>query len=638
MIDFRHVSKSYGSQDVLRDIVFQVNDGERVGIVGPNGAGKSTVFSLICREISEDKGSVEIPRETRIGHLRQQFSSHDVTETLLEYAESGRPDLHAIEAEMHSIETGLHSDQRGNRQGMLTRLGELQTRFEATGGYEARSRAESALSGLGFTATDLRRPFKAFSGGWQMRAELARVLVANPNILLLDEPTNYLDIPAIEWLQKYLTGYLATMLLISHDRYLLNSLTTTTIEIANGTATKYRGNYDYYIKERERRYEERLGALKNQQRERKQALRFIERFRAKNTKASQVQSKIKMVARMEEISLPRHLVSRGTIRLKTPARSGREVIALDNVGITYDDERWVLRNVTLSVQRGNRTAVIGPNGMGKSTLLRALANKLTPSEGKRKQGHNVVVGYQSQEFTETMDPGLTVFETVKSVGMDTSDQEIRTLLGGFGFSGEAVDKRVSVLSGGEKVRLAFCRLLVNPPNFLVLDEPTTHLDVTAREALEQALTDFEGTIFLVSHDIEFVRHVATTIIAMDPPGIRHYSGGYDYYCEKLDAALLEKPSRLTSNASVSDRKAKRRERAEEVQKRSVVRKQLKKDLARAERDVEKLEVERSELTAGIESGAPVDYETINKRLTGIQRELDRLTRRWERAASELEAL
>jgi ATP-binding cassette, subfamily F, member 3 len=336
-----------------------------------------------------------------------------------------------------------------------------------------------------------------------MRAELARVLASNPAILLLDEPSNYLDIPAIEWLQKFLRDYAGTLIMISHDRFLLNSLTTVTIEVAHGRAERYEGNYDTYVRQREVRYHQRLAAQRNQERQREKLETFIERFKAKSTKAAQAQSKMKMLARLDAVELPKIVVSPGRIRLRPPPHCGVEVVRLENAGLTYDNVRWVLQGIDLRLTRGEKVALVGFNGLGKTTLLRMLAGRLPLSEGKRVVSHNVVIGYQSQDFAETMDPGRTVYEMVKSVASDVSDQETRTLLGGFGFSGDAIDKNVGVLSGGEKIRVAFARLLIKPPNFLVLDEPTTHLDIQARERLEEALQNFEGTMCVVSHDIDF---------------------------------------------------------------------------------------------------------------------------------------
>jgi len=639
MITFKQVSKSYGAQEILRNAAFFIGDGERVGIVGPNGAGKSTVFHLITGELGPDAGTVETPPQARIAHLRQEFNPQDVSAGLLEYAESGRPELGRILAKIHTLESGLASSTGKAREKLLRRIGEHQTRFERSGGYELNARAQAALCGLGFAADAMDRPFREFSGGWQMRAELARVLIAEPDILLLDEPTNYLDLPAVEWLQKFLRGFAGTLVLISHDRYLLNSLTRHTIEIANAEATRYAGNYDFYVSERKARYEQRLAAAKNQQRERERQQRFIDRYRAENTRSAQVQSRIKMLEKMEIIEPPQQALSPGTIRLKKPARAGQEIVRLEQAGATYDGEHWVLREIDLSIQRGEKLAVVGLNGMGKTTLLRLLAGRMAPAAGKRVLGHKVAVGYQSQEFAETMAPGKTLLQTVKEVG-GASEQECRTLLGGFGFSGDTVEKKIQILSGGEKVRVAFARLLIDPPNFLVLDEPTTHLDVAAREALEHALVAFEGTICLVSHDVEFVRHVADAVVAMVPPGIRRYAGGYDDYKDKLENEAAQDDaadSKAADRPAPTGRKADRRKRAQRVQEQSRRRKPIKAKLERVEKKVDELEQERTELAAALSAqDAKTDYETVQRRLSQIQRELDKNTRLWERYAYELE--
>ncbi|HCE44269.1 MAG TPA: ABC transporter ATP-binding protein [Lentisphaeria bacterium] len=638
MIDFVDISKTFGTHEVLKYASFRINDGERVGVVGPNGAGKSTVFALLRGEISADTGSIEFPKNIRIGHLRQEFNPQDVDMTVLEYAESGRQDLTDMHDEMEKLEHDLHHDKVKDREAVLAHIGRLQTLYEAGGGYQTRARAQTSLCGLGLMEDSFARPFSSYSGGWQMRAELARVIVADPDLLLLDEPTNYLDIPAIEWLREYLKSFNGTMLLISHDRYLLNSLTSVTLEVANFQTEKYKGNYDYYVKERIVRYEQRLAAAENQRRVREQAQLFIDRFRAKNTKAALVQSKIKMLERMEKIAIPLRITSPGRIHLKKPERSGQEVLKMENIGLTYDGSTWVLRGVDLSVQRGDKLAFVGLNGTGKSTFLRIVAGILPPSEGTRTLGHNVVPGYQSQEFAETMDPDLTVYETVKNVSEGSGMQEIRTLLGGFGFSGDTVEKKVGVLSGGEKIRLAFARLLINPPNFLVLDEPTTHLDIAAREALEKALKEFHGTVCIVSHDIQFVRQVATTIAAMRPPGIKLYSGGYDYYCEKM---AMEAPKAVEEivKPKESERKMQRRERAELIQERGRRKRDLTTKLAETEKIIDLLEAEEKELVGKLANpDENKSYAMINRRLYEIHIELPKALHEWEAVSLDLEKL
>ena len=644
MIDFQDVSKAYGAQTVLDRVSFRINSGERVGIVGPNGAGKSTIFGLITDEVSPDGGKVLAPGDITIGYVRQMAAAASDDATLLEFTESAVPALKTILRDIHDIEQKFQAGGDALPPAALKRLGDLQTEFEHRGGYDIRHRAEQTLCGLGFPVDWLGQAFNALSGGWKTRAELARALVAQPQLLLLDEPSNYLDLPAIEWLQSYLRSFDGTLLLISHDRYLLNTLTRATLEVANGATEKYPGNYDTYVKDRALRYEQRLSAQKNQDRKREQAERFIERFRSKATKASQVQSRIKMLEKMDTVDVPKVITSPGRIHFRPPVRSGQEVVRLEDAGLTYDGERWVLRKVDLRVCRGEKIAFVGYNGLGKTTLLRLLAGMLPLSEGKRVPGHKVHIGYQSQDFAETMLPSMSLLDTLRSSAPDLTDQERRRILGGFGFSGEAAEKQVGVLSGGEKIRVAFARLLASPPNFLVLDEPTTHLDIQARETLEQALQDYEGTICLVSHDVDFVRHVATDVIAMTPPGVTRYPGGYDYYREKMESAGIApdeaaQPAqrKSPSAAKTGDRKTLRRERAEARQKEHAATKELKRAIRLAEARIESFETERAKLLEQLGDGeAGHDFEELNRRLKQIQEEIDLYTQRWEQAVAELE--
>jgi len=651
MIDFQNVSKRFGTQVVLQDASFRINTGEHAGVVGPNGTGKSTVASIIAGESSPDGGNVILPTGGSIGFLHQQVSEAHSSTPLLMFAEGGVPALKSIEAEIYRIEAALASASDQERQALLTRLGDLQSAFEHAGGYDLRHRTEAALSGLGFPERDLSRRVGEFSGGWQMRAALTRALVANPDILLLDEPSNYLDLPAVEWLQRYLRDYKGTLVLISHDRYLLNTLTTVTIEVANGRTERYAGNYDHYVQERTSRYETRMAAQKNHDKKVEKAERFVERFRYKATKSAQVKSRIKMIERMDTVDVPLRITSRGTIKIPPPSRCGQEVVRLEGAGLTYDNQRWILKDVNLRIERGEKVALVGHNGLGKTTLLRMLSGILQPSEGKRVLGHNVIQGYQSQEFTDTMDPDRTVFDTVKSVAPELREQELRGLLGGFGFSGDAIEKRVSVLSGGEKVRLAFARLLAKPPNFLLLDEPTTHLDISARETLEDALRGYEGTLCLVSHDVTFVENVATGIIAMQPPGINRFPGSYAEYRERMNRPVAAAPAAAAPSSSpssaapgqaapaVADKKELRRLRAVDRQTANEQTRELKRTISRAEKQIDIFEAEQAKIVEAMASPPPnFDFAETNRRLQLIQREIADYTRRWEIASEELEEL
>ncbi len=639
MIEFINVSKGFAKQDILDDVSFRIGTGERVGIVGMNGTGKSTIFRMIAGEMSPDAGNIVLPKRCRLGYLRQELTGTDDNAGLLEYCESGFPEIVGIQHKIDELETRLQSGGAVANDAVLRQLGELQTKFEHLDGYAVKSKAEASLSALGFDCGELGKALKDFSGGWQMRAELVRATIANPGILLMDEPSNYLDLPAVEWLRRFMRDFHGTLLLISHDRYLLNSLTNTTLELAGGEVTKYRGNYDYYCHERIARVEQRIAAYKNQERKREQAKRFIERFRSKNTKAALVQSMIKKLEKMEEISVPATLKSAGRIKMALPTRTGNEVARMEDAGFTYDGDKWILRKVNLSINRGDKVALVGLNGTGKTTLLKMLAGKLQPVEGTVIHGHKVVSGYQSQELADTMDGGLTVFQTLRRESPDLPEQNIRGILGGFGFSGDTVKKRVSILSGGEKIRLAFARLLANPPNFLLLDEPTTHLDIAARETLEQALRDFDGTVCLVSHDVEFVRSTASTVIAMTPPGVMKYHGDYDYYREKTSEQQSMKNRKPGGQKTVSKNRLSKRARAQKTQEFSRRKREIEGPMKKAEKTIATLELEQAKLLTQLGPGnSNIDYATVNKRLTEIQDKLNFTNRTWEAHMIELDEL
>ncbi|MCX6998451.1 MAG: ABC-F family ATP-binding cassette domain-containing protein [Kiritimatiellaeota bacterium] len=639
------MSKRYGGQIVLNAVDFRVHAGERAGFVGPNGAGKSTVFALVAGDMEADGGVVQLARDIRVGYLRQQIGLEHATLPLHAYVERAAPDLQTIQTEIQRLEEEIQMEPDGAaRQRTLRRVGELQTIFEHRGGYDLHVRAAATLTGLGFPADGLDRPIGEFSGGWQMRAELARALVADPDLLLLDEPSNYLDLPAVEWLRGFLEEYRGTLALISHDRYLLNALAETIYEVAGGTVTRYAGNYAWYAEERVRRRDQVVAIQRSQQVRREKIERFVERFHAKNTKATQVQSRVKMLERMDRQAVKTPEIARGMgrIRLAPPPPCGTEVLRLEAAGFSYDGRHWVLRGLDLTINKGEKLALVGSNGMGKTTLLRLLAGQLVLTEGRRMPGHKVVAGYQSQEFAETMDPVHTCLETLKAAAPDAGEREARTLLGGFGFSGEAVEKTVGVLSGGEKIRLAFARLLIRPPNLLLLDEPTTHLDIESREALQDALRAYPGTVLLVSHDVEFVRAVAGGILAMTPPGVTRYAGGYDYYREKTArdsaTAAAQSPPPADGQRPANESKLARRARAQQRQAQRELTKDLDRHIGKAEKQIAALEAERTQwcaCLAAAETSAD-DRAAAGRRLKIVEFELGRVMHTWEEASTRRE--
>ena len=486
MIDFRGVCVHYARQDVLSDVTFRVNRGDRIGVVGPNGSGKSTLFKIILGELTPDRGEVVHEGKARIGWTRQNPEPDEEGETLLEYALRALPGLSEIEEEMRLLEEDLADPAK------MSRYGELQAKFESLGGYDMETRVKVALGGLGFAVEEFDRPFKSLSGGWRMRAELSRVLASRPDLLLLDEPSNYLDLPAVDWLQRFLKAYDGTLMLISHDRYLLRTLTDITVEVDAGTATRYEGGLDYYLAEREVRYEHLLAAKENQDRRREQLQRFVDRFRAQATKASQAQSRQKLIDKIDEarITLPKRHSLSGRLMLAEPPSSGVEMFRCEDIAFSYDGQRNVFENLSFNIMRGDKTALIGYNGLGKTTLMRIIAGAKSPTSGKAVIGHNVVTGYLSQEFAETIPPDLSVYRIAKNAWDAHGggpEKQFRNRLGAFGFDENDVEKPAGVLSGGEKIRLAFLRLFLSSPNFLLLDEPTTHLDLDGRRILQDAL-------------------------------------------------------------------------------------------------------------------------------------------------------
>ena len=658
MLDFKNISVHYGQQDVLSGVTFRVNKGDRIGVVGPNGSGKSTLFKIVLGEMSTDTGELVIENDPRIGWTRQNPEPDTPEETLLEYSLKGIPGLSEMEARIHELEDLLYSGaaETASSQTLLKELGDLQTKFEHLGGYDMETRVKVALGGLGFSVEEFSKPFKSFSGGWRMRAELSRVLASKPDLLLLDEPSNYLDLPAVEWLQRYLKTYDGTLMLISHDRYLLRTLTSIIVEVDAGTATRYEGDLDYYLREREVRFEHLKAAKENQDRHREQLQRFVDRFRATASKAAQAQSRQKQIDKIDEerIVLPKRYTQSGRLRLAPPPPSGMEMFRSEDIVFSYDGVRNVLNGISFNVTRGDKIALIGYNGLGKTTLMRILAGTRKPTSGKAILGHNVVPGYLSQEFAETIPPDVTVYRNAKNVWDAHGggpEKQFRNQLGAFGFDEDDVEKPAGVLSGGEKIRLAFLRLFLAAPNFRLLDEPTTQLVLDGRRLLQDALKKYPGTILLVSHDIDFVRAVATSVLEITPGDLRLYPGGYDYYCEKKAEAAASRPAaqadvRAAARPAAQDdaerkltSKELRQMRAAERAKSAPRIKELKRKVERAEKKIDELQAALDESSAELFNPTPTtDFAEVNRKVRTLQFEIDRYTLEWEEAAEELEKM
>jgi ATP-binding cassette subfamily F protein 3 len=653
MLTLSGISKAYGGHVLFADATLQVNRQDRIGLVGPNGAGKSTLFSLILGGESADEGEVILERGVSFGHLPQE-SAPVGDETVIELATATTPEytklrriIKAWEAD-HPIEA-LHPEEVHDN---------VHDRFSELGGYRLEAKAKQILAGLSFREKDFDRPAREMSGGWVMRAHLARLLTHEPDLLLLDEPTNHLDLDALLWFQEYLKGYPGAILVISHDREFLNQLVGGIVEIRQSKLVRYRGNYDDYLLQREAQEEQLLAAYKNQQREIAHLMEFVNRFRAKNTKAAQAQSKLKQIDRMEKIEAPVGEDRKVSFSFPQPQRSGLKVITLKGIHHAYG-ENVVYRGIDFVAERGQRVVLVGPNGAGKSTLLKILGGVLQPQGGTRELGHNVKAGYYAQYRVDMLDPSRTVLDEAFDTPQRVTEQFVRTLLGCFLFTGDDVFKRVSVLSGGEKSRLALVKLLLNPPNLLLMDEPTTHLDLSSIDALLFALDQFEGTLVLISHDVYFIRALADHVVHVNAGRLTHYPGGYNYYVDKTKAhsartaltaavagASALSPGRPAQAEDASRRVPARREQkrreAEARQARSSERKEQRQIVHSLETEIHLLESRQTELTAELEK--PATYQQpgrameLNRELGGIQKSLLRLIPRWEEAATKLSAL
>ena len=647
------ISKSFGDRILFAGVDLTVNAGDRIGLLGPNGAGKTTLLGIAGGDESQDSGRRSVARGVRVGMLRQEIDPTGRHSVRAEAASALRR-LDDLERELRELEERMTSlGREGNEipPALADRYDRIHGSFSSEGGFEKESRIERVLAGLGFDPDDRERPLCTFSGGWLMRVALAKLLLSEPDILLLDEPTNHLDLPSIQWFEETLAEFKGGAIVISHDRTFLRRHVQRVVELETGRVSVYQGGYDRYLIEREARREELLARKRTQEQKIAAAERFIERFRAKATKARQVQSRVRALEKLERVEIPP--VSRRKMRLRIPApeRAGAIVMELEGIWKSYGETR-VYEGIDLRIARGDRVALVGPNGAGKSTLLRILAGVLAVDAGRRTPGHQVKSAFYAQHQIEALAESQSVLEELESVATTDDHPRLRGHLGAFLFSGDDVEKKVAVLSGGEKARLALAKMLLRPANLLVLDEPTNHLDLEACEVLEEALQQYRGTLVLITHDRSFINALATRVVEVRAGRLQEFIGNYDDYLRKADECD-DLPAEPGAVAGHGRREAEPEPGAEPVslshKERRLLERERRKAREKAERRVQAIEAAILEKESALEAlgwklGDPEIHRDA-ERVRGLEsarrdlrQAIEELYQEWERLAAEIESL
>ncbi|MCK5148338.1 ABC-F family ATP-binding cassette domain-containing protein [bacterium] len=641
MIQLQNINYSIGMLDLLKNASWNIQPAKRTALVGPNGAGKTTLLRILANEISEFDGKILAPKETQIGYLPQEeeaMGEGDILPLVL----SGHTMVAAIEQEIVDIHHAMENCD--NVEPLLKKLGPLEERFRQQGGYDLEARAKSILSGLGFSENDFERPISQFSGGWRMRVYLARLLLIEPDLLLLDEPTNHLDIESLEWLEQYLAGFPGSVVMVSHDRYFIDRLAHEIVELEKGILTRYTGTYDAFEKQKEETVILQIKQYEAQQEEIARVEKFIERFRYKATKAAQVQSRIKQLEKLERLELPQAR-SRIRFKLETEHPSHKSVLSMEKMCFKYDED-WVLNNIDLNLYRGERVAMVGVNGAGKTTFTRVMMGEYIPQAGKSELGGRVSVAYYAQHQIDALTPSATILEEV----MDASgypELKIRKILGVFHFSGDDVQKQISVLSGGEKARVSLAKMLARPANFLIMDEPTNHLDISSKKALEEALQYYDGTLLIISHDRYFLDKLVTRVLELKHGALLSYDGNYSDYLhtkmkcdEKVEIVNDRKVSESIVSQSGRKTKEQKRNEAQQRQEFSKERNVLKQMVENYEEDIALAEEEKELLEKKLAD--PQIYKQaakaseMQKEYQMLQNKMAALYRSWELKQAEYE--
>ncbi|MCP9290959.1 MULTISPECIES: ATP-binding cassette domain-containing protein [Gracilimonas] len=647
MLALENITLHLGDRELLDGVSTFINPGERIGLVGPNGAGKSTLLKIIMGIQECDEGSVALSNEESLGYLPQDGVDPDFTLTVIEEVESAFAELFELEMKVKTVQEKLAEVDHDSKEyeQLMERYGKLQTELESSGLYGLRAEVEKVLMGLGFSEEDFHRSTSEFSGGWLMRIALAKLLLKRPTYLLLDEPTNHLDIESLQWMENFLNSYEGAVVVVSHDKAFLDTITNRTLALRSGEISDYAGNYSFYEKKWEEEKELLLNAKKNQEKKIQQTQEFIDRFRYKASKASQVQSRVKQLEKMDRIELEEEQ-SKVSFRFPEPPRSGQVVIKLENLHKSYDDTQ-VFEGIDYEIERGDKIAVVGPNGAGKSTLIRILAGMEPHQKGERIEGHNVTVNYFAQHQADELNPKKDALETLKEAGSDAKESRLRTILGCFLFQGDDVFKKVKVLSGGEKSRLALAKMLLSPANLLIFDEPTNHLDMSSKNILQQAIQQYEGTVVIVSHDRDFLDPIVDKVLDVQPGYIKTYLGNVSYYLTRKREeaeAESEKPSpqKETKEDNQLSRKEQRRIEAERRNELNRQTKPIRKKVEALEKEIEEKELRKAEIE---EEMTKPDFYDDAENVKKFSLEYDQLKAdltdhysKWEEYQSRIEAI
>jgi len=639
MISVENIGISFNGNYLFNNVSFQLKGGEKVGLVGKNGAGKSTLLKLLSGTIEYDNGNLVIPKEYSVGYLKQDLQTQG-DNSVREEAMKAFEDEAELEKEFEEISKQLETrvDYESDEYSVLIqRISDLGAELEMSDSSKREGEADKILIGLGFKSTDLDKNIRTFSGGWRMRVELAKILLMTPDALLLDEPTNHLDIESIDWLEKYLVTYTGILVLISHDQEFLDNVTKRTLEISVGKIYDFKVGYTKYLDQRDILFEQQLAAKVNQDKKIEEIERFISRFRAQANKAAAVQSRIKQLDKVVRIEVDERKVDAMKMRFPEPPRSGKAVVTIDKVAKSFGDNQ-VLDDINLIVGRGEKIAFVGKNGEGKSTLAKMIVGEFE-GEGSIELGHNINLGYYAQNQAEELDLNKTVFETIDDVARGEIRKKVRELLGSFLFRGEDIDKKVSVLSGGEKGRLALCKLLLEPYNFLILDEPTNHLDIPSKEILKEALIHYPGAMIVVSHDREFLRGLSNKVFEFKNKGIIEYIGGIDFFLSQRNIEDID-----DLNTPVNSLKTEKKNKVS-LKTDNKVRKNLDQEvkkvnnkLGQSERKIAELEEQKTLLEADLQKPENATKPEMFTEFQKLEDAINMQMEIWGNSSQELEQL